>query len=238
MTPPAPGRTSRLSDRWLAVAFISPALILLLGMSVFPLLWALYLSFTDYSATRDVPASFVGLQNYADLLWASPRYAPRVHQAALNTFWVMLSVPVLTVVVSFPLAVMLNSVRRLRTLLPEAQLRALRVDEHREGSRLADPGERHDDLRAGLLRLGERLLHARDADVRDPLRGHLRRPLVAHAAAAARAFEGFRIDARPAHLGHVLQLPVEDALVELLRCLAVTSREIDVNERVSHGAEC
>ncbi len=56
VTPPAPGRSRRLSDRWLAVAFISPALLLLLAMSVFPLLWALYLSFTDYSATRGGPA--------------------------------------------------------------------------------------------------------------------------------------------------------------------------------------
>ncbi len=54
-TPPAPGRSRRLSDRWLTVAFISPALLLLLAMSVFPLLWALYLSFTDYSATRGGP---------------------------------------------------------------------------------------------------------------------------------------------------------------------------------------
>lgn len=51
-TPPAPGWSRRLSDRGLAVTFISPALLLLLAMSVFPLLWALYLSFTDYSATR------------------------------------------------------------------------------------------------------------------------------------------------------------------------------------------
>ena len=67
-TPPAPGRSPRLTDRGLAVAFISPAMLLLLAMSVFPLLWALYLSFTDYSATRDVPANFVGLQNYIDIL--------------------------------------------------------------------------------------------------------------------------------------------------------------------------
>ncbi len=46
------------------MAFISPAMLLLLAMSVFPLLWALYLSFTDYSATRDVPANFVGFENY------------------------------------------------------------------------------------------------------------------------------------------------------------------------------
>ena len=53
------------APRGLAVAFISPALLLLLGMSVFPLLWALYLSFTDYSATRDVPANFIGYGTFA-----------------------------------------------------------------------------------------------------------------------------------------------------------------------------
>src|SRR5918995_5838768 len=77
---PAPGRSRRLSDRWLAVAFISPALLLLLAMSVFPLLWALYLSFTDYSATRDAPAEFVGLRNYIDILTSA-----QVHQRALTT---------------------------------------------------------------------------------------------------------------------------------------------------------
>src|SRR6476469_4115467 len=79
-TPPAPGRSTRLSDRGLAVAFISPAMLLLLAMSVFPLLWALYLSFTDYSATRDVPANFVGLQNYIDILTSA-----QVHKRALTT---------------------------------------------------------------------------------------------------------------------------------------------------------
>src|SRR5688500_18883418 len=67
-TPPAPGRSPRISDRWLAIGFISPAMLLLLGMSVFPLLWALYLSFTDYSATRDVPARWIGFENYTTIL--------------------------------------------------------------------------------------------------------------------------------------------------------------------------
>ena len=80
-TPPAPGRSTRLSDRGLAVAFISPAMLLLLAMSVFPLLWALYLSFTDYSATRDAPARFVGFRNYTDILTSA-----QVHQRALTTF--------------------------------------------------------------------------------------------------------------------------------------------------------
>ena len=77
---PARGRVSRLTDRKLAVAFITPALLLLLFMSVFPLLWALFLSFTDYSVTRGQSASFVGLQNYIDILTSS-----QVHQRALTT---------------------------------------------------------------------------------------------------------------------------------------------------------
>ena len=74
-TPPAPGRSRRLSDRRLAVAFISPALLLLLAMSVFPLLWALYLSFTDYSATRGrAGATSIWFKNYIDILTS-----PEVH---------------------------------------------------------------------------------------------------------------------------------------------------------------
>ena len=66
--PPAPGGSPRLSDRGLAVAFITPALLLLLGMSVFPLLWALFNSFRDYAYTAtNGYASFGGftLGNYA-----------------------------------------------------------------------------------------------------------------------------------------------------------------------------
>ncbi|MGI5184079.1 carbohydrate ABC transporter permease [Dactylosporangium sp. CA-152071] len=97
-------------------AFVLPAIGLFLVMGVYTIVYGFSLSFATWNGFQP-HWIWVGLQNYADLLWASPRYAPRVHQAALNTFWVMLTVPVLTVVVSFPLAVLLNSVRRLRTLL-------------------------------------------------------------------------------------------------------------------------
>src|SRR5215218_9905820 len=98
-TPPAPGRSPRLSDRGLAVAFISPALLLLLAMSVFPLLWALFLSFTDYSATRDVPANFVGLQNYVDILTSA-----QVHQRALTTLIYVVGAVTLQTVLGFTIA--------------------------------------------------------------------------------------------------------------------------------------
>ncbi|MFC7584889.1 carbohydrate ABC transporter permease [Nonomuraea antimicrobica] len=60
---------------------------------------------------------WVGLGNYADLLYADPSLAADLRRAAGNTVQVMVAVPVLTVVVSLPLAMMLNSVTRLRAVL-------------------------------------------------------------------------------------------------------------------------
>jgi len=110
--PPAPGRTPRLRDRGLAVAFISPAMLLLLGMSVFPLLWALYLSFTDYSATSGVPGSFVGLENYADGLTS-----PEVHTRALTTGLFVAGAVILQTVLGFSIAYLISRRTRGRGLL-------------------------------------------------------------------------------------------------------------------------
>jgi multiple sugar transport system permease protein len=102
-TPPAPGGSPRLSDRGLAVAFISPALLLLLGMSVFPLLWALYLSFTDYSATRATGAEFVGFDNYTTILTSS-----EVHTRALTTLVYVVGAVLLQTVLGFSIAYLIS----------------------------------------------------------------------------------------------------------------------------------
>ncbi len=102
-TPPAPGGSPRLSDRGLAVAFISPALLLLLGMSVFPLLWALYLSFTDYSATRATGADFVGFDNYTLILTSS-----EVHKRALTTLVYVVGAVLLQTVLGFSIAYLIS----------------------------------------------------------------------------------------------------------------------------------
>ena len=60
-----------LSDRLLSGLFLSPTLALLLFITIFPLIWSLYLSFTDYNVNADpgwLQAEWVGLENYADLL--------------------------------------------------------------------------------------------------------------------------------------------------------------------------
>ncbi len=110
--PPAPGRSPRISDRWLAVGFISPALLLLLGLSIFPLLWALYLSFTDYSATRDVPADFIGFRNYTEILTS-----PEVAQRALTTLIYVVAAVGLQTVLGFAIAYLISRRTRGRGLL-------------------------------------------------------------------------------------------------------------------------
>src|SRR5690606_21879325 len=63
-------RFSWLTDRWLAISFITPTMAILLFITIFPLVWSLYLSFTDWSVIRDagtVP-EWVGTANYVDLL--------------------------------------------------------------------------------------------------------------------------------------------------------------------------
>src|SRR5690606_36884046 len=110
--PPAPGRSPRLRDRGLALAFISPAMLLLLGMSVFPLLWGLYLSFTDYSATSSVPGSFVGLHNYADVLTSA-----EVRTRALTTTVFVAGAVLLQTVLGFAIAYLISRRTRGRGLL-------------------------------------------------------------------------------------------------------------------------
>jgi multiple sugar transport system permease protein len=68
---PAPlvRRVRGLSDRSLAWLFISPTIILLLAVNIFPLVWTIQLSFTNYRANRpNAPIRDVGLQWYRDIL--------------------------------------------------------------------------------------------------------------------------------------------------------------------------
>jgi multiple sugar transport system permease protein len=110
--PPAGRRFRWLGDRGLAALFVSPALALLLFLSVFPLLWALYLSFTNYSATRDAPAEWVGVDNYLDILTSSG-----VHERALTTFIYVVGAVGLQVVLGFSIAYLISRRTRGRGLM-------------------------------------------------------------------------------------------------------------------------
>lgn len=68
---PAPARPRRrpwLTDRRMAVLFIAPSIILLLAISIFPLIWSVYLSFTRYRVTGIIAPVWIGLRNYTTIL--------------------------------------------------------------------------------------------------------------------------------------------------------------------------
>jgi len=57
-----------LSDLSIRNLFIIPTIIFLIVFNIFPLLYSLGYSFTDFRASVSQPATFVGLENYRDLL--------------------------------------------------------------------------------------------------------------------------------------------------------------------------
>ncbi len=62
------GRVTGLSDRTVVWLFIAPTMLLLLAINIFPLIWAIRLSFTGFMANLPRPLSFIGIDNYVDIL--------------------------------------------------------------------------------------------------------------------------------------------------------------------------
>jgi len=58
----------QMSDRKIILWFILPTIILLIVMNIFPLIYSLYLSFTNYSVIADKQPQWVGIQNYVSIL--------------------------------------------------------------------------------------------------------------------------------------------------------------------------
>ena len=87
-----------------ALAFLSPWIFGFLVLTAGPMVWSLYLSFTDYDPLVD-RANFIGLDNYAQMI-----EDPRVPLSLWNTFYfTILFVPLSTVLGIF-LASLLNRV--------------------------------------------------------------------------------------------------------------------------------
>lgn len=94
---------------FLGLLFISPWLIRLIFLTIYPLLSSLYYSFTSYDIIRT--PTWVGVKNYADLM------RDRVfHKTVYNTLYYMLFAVPGQVLVGFSLAVLLNQNIRFRHL--------------------------------------------------------------------------------------------------------------------------
>lgn len=93
-----------LSDKKLAWLFVSPTIILLLAINIFPLIWTIYLSFTDYRVNRpNRDVKWVDLRNYERILTDSD-----IWQTMQATAHFLVSTLVLQVLLGFTLAFLIN----------------------------------------------------------------------------------------------------------------------------------
>jgi multiple sugar transport system permease protein len=104
-TPPGVARHVRgLSDRALAWIFVAPTILLLLAINIFPLIWTIRLSFTDYRVNRpNREAEFIGLRNYERILTDGDVWIT-MQATAHFLFWTLF----LQVVIGFALAYLIN----------------------------------------------------------------------------------------------------------------------------------
>lgn len=71
---PRKGFNFALSERHLPIALVLPSIIIIALVVGLPMLYSLYLSFTDYTLTSGSNFSFVGLENYRRLLFEDPLF--------------------------------------------------------------------------------------------------------------------------------------------------------------------
>ena len=104
-TPPRVARKIRgLSDRAIAWIFVAPTIFLLLAINIFPLIWTIQLSFTNYKANRiGREVKNVGLRNYERILTDSDIWL-NMQATAHFLFWTI----VLQVLIGFTLAYLIN----------------------------------------------------------------------------------------------------------------------------------
>ena len=110
---------SSFIERHLRLLFPLPALIFIALLMIFPILYTLALSFTNWNLTSGSPMSFVGLRSYARVL-AEPRFL----DALWRTFYFTTVAVVAETVLGVAIALILNrafvgkSVAKLLLLLP------------------------------------------------------------------------------------------------------------------------
>ena len=84
--------TSKRADRRTALLLITPAMLVLLVVNVYPFLFAIYISTRTFTLGRAAPPRFIGLSNYLDLL-DDDRF--------LNSLWVSFKFVAIAVTVEF-----------------------------------------------------------------------------------------------------------------------------------------
>ena len=101
---PVARKIKGLSDRAIAWIFVAPTIFLLLAINIFPLIWTIRLSFTNYKANRvNREPEFIGLRNYERILTDSDIWL-NMQATAHFLIWTI----VFQVLIGFTLAWLIN----------------------------------------------------------------------------------------------------------------------------------
>lgn len=93
-----------LSDRAIAWLFVGPTILLLLAINIFPLLWTIHLSFTNFKANRlNRAVEYIGFRNYQRILSDSDIWLS-MQATAHFLFWTLC----LQILLGFTLAWLIN----------------------------------------------------------------------------------------------------------------------------------
>jgi multiple sugar transport system permease protein len=103
LNPRSRAATRGWSDITIRNVFVIPTVAFLIIFNVFPLLYSLGYSFTDFRASSKAPVHFVGLANYVDLL-----SDPIIWRNFSTTLWYVIVSVTGQFVVGFGLALLLN----------------------------------------------------------------------------------------------------------------------------------
>ena len=107
------------TERNLRILFPLPAIIFVAVLMIFPVLYTLFLSLTNWNLTSGAPLTFVGLNSYARVL-TEPRFLHAVARTFLFTFFAVLFEGIFGVAIAIILnrAFVGKSVAKLLLLLP------------------------------------------------------------------------------------------------------------------------
>lgn len=100
----------------IGLLFVAPAVILFAVYGVYTVVYGFLLSFARWNGFSP-DWTWVGLQNFIDLFGGNKLVSPTIWQAAGVTLVVMVALPVAVVILGLVLALLLNSITRLRGFL-------------------------------------------------------------------------------------------------------------------------
>ena len=113
MTAPAAGTDDRRIQRRLAYRLIAPAVILMLAVTAYPIIYALWLSLHRYNLASPGDTAFIGLENYQTILTDNYWW---------TAFFVTLAITVISVAIEFVLGLALALVMH-RTVFARGAVR-------------------------------------------------------------------------------------------------------------------